>query len=445
MPRPRTGSAVWRKGHWYARISLTRQPKGADGRHPRIESLIQHKGEPLTVDNRATKALARRLAQHAQTRYDAGTWTPDAEKRLVAKATVAPSEPVLAVRTVASWCAEWLATQTYSEAAKDLRRTKSALKIVHPETGWCFGAIALAAVKPTDVAAWLALVRARPTARKGTPPAPRTVRNTLDPVARALKGAVFAGHLAQDPTAVLPTDIRPQAVDADPTKRRAYRLSRLEVEAIFTSGALEPRWQVLWHLLLLTGMRVSEAIGLRWGDFLADEPLGRILVVRQVHHRTRTIEPLKTRNYRELPEHPLLRARLDWWAGEGWPEEYGRAPTAGDLVVPCRGSAGRPRGAAEGVGGPLWQQDVHRALQRGLELVGLPSHRVHDFRHTFASLCADAGMAENVAERWTHSPTVDTTSRQLYALPSWERQCAEMAKLVLRVPPAVTTSARRFG
>ena len=101
--------------------------------------------------------------------------------------------------------------------------------------------------------------------------------------------------------------------------------------------------------------------------------------------------------------------------------------TAETLVVPARGSSGR-RGAASGIGGPLWQQDIHRALQRDLTACCLPPHRVHDLRHTFVSLCADAGMAADVATRWTHAPT-STSARHLYLVPSWARQCAEMLKL----------------
>lgn len=88
-------------------------------------------------------------------------------------------------------------------------------------------------------------------------------------------------------------------------------------------------------------------------------------------------------------------------------------------------------GAAGEAGGPLWSQDVYRALQRDLTACGIVSHRVHDLRHTLASLCADAGMEENVAARWTHAPT-GQSSRHLYALPSWERQCTEMLKLLLK-------------
>ena len=129
------------------------------------------------------------------------------------------------------------------------------------------------------------------------------------------------------------------------------------------------------------------------------------------------------------------------WRGAGWPEEYGRKPTAEDLIVPGRSEPGRPWGTAEDAGGPLWSQAVDRAFKRQLAALGQRAHRVHDLRHTFASLCADAGMRENVAARWTHKPG-GSSARHLYSVPSWAAQCAEMKLLVVNFEPPPVVGAR---
>ena len=72
-----------------------------------------------------------------------------------------------------------------------------------------------------------------------------------------------------------------------------------------------------------------------------------------------------------------------------------------------------------------------RELQSDLGGCGIAAHRVHDLRHTFVSLCADAGMAGDVVTRWTHTPA-GSSARHLYLTPSWQRQCAEMLRLDLR-------------
>lgn len=424
MPRPRTGSAAYRKGRWYARITLSREPIGPSGERPRLEHPVTRDGQPLTGTTRADKAYAQRYARRLQERYDEGSWSPER----------APPPPPAPTRetTTAAWCDDWLSKQTYREAAKDRRRTAAALALT-ADDGWSLGAVPIGKVTPLNVARWLELVRGRTVARSGRRPAERTVRNTLDPVARALRGAVFHELLAQDPTAVLPTDIRPQAVDADPIARRDYRIPRGDLEVFLGEPSHAPRWMVMWFLLTLSGARVSEAIALRWCDILEESPplLRRVSIARQIHYETRTVEPLKTEACREVPEHPLLRIVLEWWRGEGWLEEYGCAPKPDDLIIPSRARAGRRRGTHIGTGGPLWQQGVWAALQRDLEACGIRAHRLHDLRHTLATLCADAGMEENVAARWTHTPS-STTSRHLYAVPSWDRQCTEMLKLQLR-------------
>jgi integrase len=316
----------------------------------------------------------------------------------------------------------WLKGQSYSEATRDAARLAVYL------TACALASVEVSKVTPRDVAAFVRELRAATSPRTGKAPAPRTIRNVYDVVRRALRAAVFEGLLSADPTTALPSSARPHATDAHPEARAGYRLAREEVESLLrvSSG----RWRVLWTLFVFTGARLGEALALRWSDIAEDTPLRRVVIARQVHHRTRTITSTKTREARTVPEHPELRHVLEVWRAQGWREEFGREPRSGDLLLPARASGGRPWGAAADAGGPLWAQDVHRALRRDLHAAGVRAHRVHDLRHTFASLCADAGMRENVAARWTHAPG-GSSARHLYALPSWAAQCSEL--LLLRL------------
>jgi integrase len=126
---------------------------------------------------------------------------------------------------------------------------------------------------------------------------------------------------------------------------------------------------------------------------------------------------------REVPVHRGLAATLAAWRSR-WPEWYGREPADADLIVPARAHRARVS-----LGGPRRQAAVWRELQRDLEAAGLRAHRIHDLRHTFVSLCADAGMAADVVSRWTHAPVSTSSARHLYLVPSWARQCAEMERL----------------
>jgi integrase len=429
-PRKPTGQAVHRRGRWVARVLLHRLPRSASGKLPTVQVDVVRDGAPLTGRTKADRAHAVRFAERLQGRYDDGSWTPDAAR--AAAPPAAPEAPAAAV-TVGAWVARWCAAQDYSEATRDGARVAAYL----PRTA--LHILPLSEVTPRVVAAWVTELRALTSPRTGETAAPRTVRNVYDVVRRALRAAVFDGLLVADPFAALPSSSRPRAQDSDPSARQGYRLTREEVEALVASA--EGRWRALWCLLALTGARLGEALALRWRDLVDDAPLRRVVLARQVHHRTRVYCATKTRETRVVPEHPELRRVLEVWRSEGWPEAYGREPAEEDLVVPGRSEGGRPWGAAEDAGGPLWAQDVDRAFKRQLAALGMRPHRVHDLRHTFASLCADAGMRENVAARWTHTPG-GSSARHLYALPSWVVQCAEMKLLAVNFEPPPVVGAR---
>lgn len=365
--------------------------------------MVRLDGKPIT------EAYAKSYATRLQSRYDDGTWAPSGQ--------VEEPEPARVV-TVLEWVDAWLGRQRYPEAPKDRARVAAWL----PHTA--LASLPLAAVTPRDIAAWLTALRALPSPRTGTTPAPRTVRNIADPVARALRSAVFEGLLLTDPFAVLPSEVRPTAADVDPAARARRRLGRTDVEAILSDPATPDDRVVLYALLLLTGARLGEAVALRWCDVHEDTPLHRVVIAEQWHQRLKARTPTKTRAVREVPCHPTLAAALAWWKTR-WEEWYGRAPTGTDLIVPARAH----RGVAS-VGQSRRQASVYTAWQSDLAGAAIAPHRVHDCRVTFVSLCADAGVAADVAERWTHVPA-GRSARHLYLVPSWDRQCAEMQRLTL--------------
>ena len=400
MARTATGSALLRDGQWYARITLSREPKRG-GRSPRVEELVER------TDSKAiTPAYARTYARLRQAAYNAGTWAP--------RGASAPAKGT----TVGEWVDDWLSKQAYTEAVKDRKRVAAWL----PRTK--LAALPLGAVTPRDVAAWLAELRGMKGATD-KPPAPRTLRNVADPVARALRGAVFAGHLAADPFASLPTELRPQAVDADPVAASRRRMSRADLEALIGDDATHDDRRVLYALLALTGVRMSEGAALRWCDLVPDAPLPRVVVAEQWHQRLKQRRGTKTGAAREVPLHPQLAAVLAWWKSTGWCAWYGRDPQPADLIVPARGHRQQRT-----VGKVRRQAAVYRCFRADLTGSGLADHRVHDLRHSFVSLCADAGMAGEVATRWTHTAG-GGSARSLYLVPSWARQCAEMLRLVI--------------
>jgi integrase len=413
MPRRPQGSVVLRAGVRYARITLHREPP-QHGRSPRAEVRI------VRPEGAVTDSYALAFARRTQALYDAGRWAPD-------RPDAAPAPGI----TVAAWVARWCAAQDYTTAEGDAARVARYLD------GTRLGSLEVRAVTPRDVAGWITEARTRRT-RYGTPPAERTVRNAYDVLRRALSRAVFDGLLSADPCAVIPSELTPGAEDAHPERRRGYRLARADAEQLLSDPGVEDDRAVLYHLLLLTGARLGEAAGLRWCDISPREPLAAVILAEQVDGRTGARRATKTRTVREVPLHPVLATVLAWWR-EGWSSWYGREPGALDLIVPAR----RHR-AVPSLGSARRQSAVWRELQRDLEGAGLPVHRVHDLRHTFASLCADAGMAESIAARWTHAAG-GGSAREAYVAPAWSRQCAEMLRLTVRSGLAERATGERRG
>lgn len=86
-------------------------------------------------------------------------------------------------------------------------------------------------------------------------------------------------------------------------------LSEAEIEYFMTSSTISTRNAC--RLLLLTGMRPSEAYGLKWSD-IKD---GYILIQRQCREMSKGVKivnRLKTQKYRKFPLYPELREFLDY-------------------------------------------------------------------------------------------------------------------------------------
>jgi integrase len=161
-------------------------------------------------------------------------------------------------------------------------------------------------------------------------------------------------------------------------------------------GAVDgDRFYALWVLLLTTGMRRGELAGLRWCD--VDLDAGVLSVVRtrvsvaytvsesdpktrssrrSVTLDARVVAVLRTHRRRQLEE------RLRW--GEAW-TDTGYVFTRED-------------------GWPIHPERISVLFARLVEIAGVPKIRLHDLRHTSASLALASGVHPKVVgERLGHS------------------------------------------
>lgn len=201
---------------------------------------------------------------------------------------------------------------------------------------------------------------------------PQTKRHHRATLRRALAMAVRDGLLSRN-VAALSTPPRMQKAE------RTY-LTTAEARRLIAEGKDERLWP-LWVLIVTTGLRVSEALGLAWSD--VDLPNATITVRRQLARIdgqwTRT-EPKTRRSKRTIPLTPD--------AVEALTEQRRRQDAE-------RGNNPRPIEAlvfTTPTGAPIHSTNILPPWYALLRRLGLPRVTTHDLRHSAASMMLAAGV-----------------------------------------------------
>lgn len=173
--------------------------------------------------------------------------------------------------------------------------------------------------------------------------------------------------------------------------------------------------ETAFAILIFTGMRLGEVLGLRWRD--VDLEHGALRIVQQ-----RTILGISTvkthRSNRQLDIDRGLVQRLRAHKARQNADRLvaGAAWVDNDLII------------CDGLGLPLTHSTVDHTFKRLIGKLGLPaSLRVHDLRHTHASHLIAAGVdVRTVADRLGHATPGFTLNVYSHALRSRQREAAEL-------------------
>ncbi len=285
----------------------------------------------------------------------------------------------------------------------------------------------LASPRPSDLRAWFDGLRtggrlkydkeSREWLRSGTDglsvDSLRYVRTIMH---QALDMAVEDGMLARNPLAAIRL---PQA-----RPRQVEPLTASEVRRLLAASGSH-RLHAFFALVLLTGARAGELLGLRWDDcdLKAGAPTirhslqrvkgqGLVLGAPKTPASQRRID-LPQGAVHALREHRKAQISERWDAGPLW-QETGFVFTSE-------------------VGKPLDESNVYKRIWLPmLAKAGLPPRRLHDGRHSHASLLLDQGANPKVVqERLGHADI--RTTLQLYAhlLPGAQRREADKLDAML--------------
>jgi len=239
----------------------------------------------------------------------------------------------------------------------------------------------------------------------------KTVRHVHTTLHKVLADAIDAGLLAINP-ADRAKPPRPRA--GLPVEMKFWDAEQLW---IFFTQIETDRLQAAWHLAAMTGMRRGEVLGLRWKDI--DFDTARLAVRHTLasvryeiksstpkNHQARTID-LDAGTVQHLRGNRSRQSyeRTAW--GSGYQES--------ELVF--RREDGSP------VHPDLFSQAFEALLRKS----GLPRIRLHDLRHTHATIALRAGIPVKViSERLGHEDPAFTMKQYAHVIPGMQAEAAAL-------------------
>jgi integrase len=250
--------------------------------------------------------------------------------------------------------------------------------------------------------------------RNGRPLSGRTVQSVAMTIRKALGDATRWGLVHRNVAALA----------SPPRPRRAEMHSWTAAELrTFLEHVAGERLLAVWMLAASTGMRRGELLGLRWVDVDLDHD--RVAVRQTLVLAGRQVivsEPKTSRGRRSIALDPRTVGALRTWRAAQVAERlaWGGAWIDSGLVFTRED------------GTPLHPEWLSDAFVWRVQRAGLPPIRLHDLRHTHASLGLAAGVPVKVmSERLGHSSSSFTADAYQHVTPALEEQAAAtVARLV---------------
>jgi integrase len=211
-----------------------------------------------------------------------------------------------------------------------------------------------------------------------------------------------------------------------PVRLSRYHAKVLDVSdaQAFLAEAAQHRLGPLFSVTLALGLRLGEALGLQWRDVDFDAKTLRVARAAQwIKGELTYVEPKSERSRRTIPLPAFACEVLEKLRAERRAERFAKGrPWKDDAPV-----------FASTVGTPIDDSNARKAFKEILNAAGLPHMRIHDLRHTCATLLLAQGVHPRVVmETLGHSQYSLTMDTYSHVLPVLERAAADQMDNVLR-------------
>jgi integrase len=308
--------------------------------------------------------------------------------------------------TLADFLERWL--KDYADANLAPRTAEGYETIIRQHLIPKLGSVPLTQLKPEHIQKYYAetLANGRCNGKGGL--SSTTLRHHHMALHKALKCAVKWGLIGRNPS---------DAVDAPRCQNHEMHTLNEDGMRSLLEAAQSTPYYALFYLALYTGMRRSELLGLRWCD--VDLILGQVSVTRGLHYLRdgsivfRSPKTAASRRTVALPPSAILMLRDHRAQQETIHAMSGKPADEEGLVF------SHPDGK------PLLPNTVTHAwikLARGTGLAGI---RLHDARHTHASLMLKQGVHPKVVqERLGHSSIAITLDTYSHVAPGLQQAAA---------------------
>ncbi len=369
-------------------------------------TILERPGKNGKISYRAMVLInGKRFTHTAKTRTAANKWIRDtlekADKGLL---------PVDGGKiTVAAYLDHWLGWTAPSIKPKTVQQYDSVVRLYLKPT---LGALKLADLRADHLQSLSATLLSR----QPKPLSPRTVQLTLTIMHHALEDAMKKG--------LTPRNVA-DAVTKPKVTRKEMHVWTLPEARAFLAGIKGDRWESLYLLALSHGLRAGELFGLKWED--VDLDAGRIQIRRTIQRISKgaglTVGTPKTaRGRRSIALRPGVVAALRQWrktqlqerllAGNRW-EDSG-------YVFASR------------VGTPTEPRHLKDDFDAKIETLGLPKIRVHDLRHSAATLALSQNVHPKVVQEMLgHSTITLTLDTYSHVLPTMQEEAAQVMEKLL--------------